>query len=54
MFGFIAYEGSELEEDKVKQAFARIQARGPDVSRLLRTKDFCFAFHRLAIMDPSE
>jgi len=53
MCGFLFTVG-EVSEQKFLDAFALIQHRGPDQSRVMKAPWGIFGFHRLSIMDTSE
>jgi len=54
MCGILAYAGSEILEDDLRQSFALVQPRGPDYSAIAQVgANAWLGFHRLAIMDPT-
>lgn len=53
MCGFLFTEG-EISEQAFLEAFATIQHRGPDQSKVMKEPWGIFGFHRLSIMDTSE
>ncbi len=53
MCGFLFTEG-QISKEAFEKAFAKLQHRGPDQSRILTDKEYSFGFHRLSIIDTSE
>ena len=54
MCGFLAAGSSEFAPKAFADALAKLNDRGPDMTRTISMDDKVFGFNRLAIMDLSE
>ena len=52
MCAIMGYTGTDIPQERLWEAFARIKSRGPDDSRALAVPGGTLLFHRLAIMGP--
>lgn len=54
MCSIMGYQGKELTVRELLQGFEKTKSRGPDCSRMIRTKSGCLFFQRLSIMGLDE